>query len=1025
MDEAGRPTIYTVIAGVGKNMLVDTGAAVTMTNRVKNGDSSVSIMGVTGNPQEVRAGPIDVAVGGKTIQVEAIVGWPEEILGIEALKKGNFIVDLANFCLWKTEKVNQVSTELTKGAVLPMAYIVSPIKSLEKNKLKLDGQPEWLQKLIQDIPVWATDKLDCGRMKGMVLLEGGDPQWQKQYPVPRESVTSITEMIEMLEKRGIIKSGNGYACNSPCWPVRKAVLKGNGDEKAASSWRLTIDYRAVNKLAKRMAPVVSVYCEMMSKISPEMKVFTIFHTYMKNALTAFPRPDRIIQYVDDVLLQSPNMEEHKEDLAILLQCILEAGLKLNGAKAQLACHKVNFLGVTISGDGRSIDQDRAKVIAQLPIPTDRTALQSLLGIMGFCREFTPRYAQLAQPLYELLRAQNWDWTEEHTSAVQKLKAELGSAPTLASPDHEKEFRLYPITMPDSQGAVITQLWGHAERPVAFGSQMLSAVELKFGWCERLILAAYWAIRRFKYLFGTQTIIICTHHTPLQILRQGSLAISHINNARIQKWTMALLADNISTHALREPKEWVAGICIKGEAHECQIYPESTCHAVFKDATHLVITSDPVWYTDGSCHYAQGKRISGMAGVKMLGKDIIKEFGFRIKAYSAQYAELAAVIEVLQQESGRSDILTIVLDSDWVFRGTCLLLKWWDSNQFLATDGSPVKFQDLWQMVEKLSQNFKRVNMIKVRAHKKTGPHREGNYLADRYAKEAAVQAEDWKPPTKNTLQIASTTRSKSSFISIRMKQLQELQDQDEELKDIREKLQKGEEVIYGGKKVMEEQGLICISETGEPIWIVPQQVRKDLLRWIHGSQAGGHPKIREAKERIRHLGWWIGQNKDLEEFVDSCIICARFDQSNKKRRGELMRQTPVGPWERIQIDYTGPLPTTTRGNKYILMIVDSFSRWMIAIPTRNCTALTTARKLVSDVLTVWGIPKVLDCDNGAAFIGNVMKELCKMVGIELKHHIPYHPQAAGQVERMNGTIKRELKKQVAEHGQAWDIYIPL
>ncbi|KAK6485286.1 protein NYNRIN-like [Huso huso] len=119
-----------------------------------------------------------------------------------------------------------------------------------------------------------------------------------------------------------------------------------------------------------------------------------------------------------------------------------------------------------------------------------------------------------------------------------------------------------------------------------------------------------------------------------------------------------------------------------------------------------------------------------------------------------------------------------------------------------------------------------------------------------------------------------------------------------------------------------------------------------------------------------------------------------------------------GPWESIQIDHTGPLPTAKGGYRYILVVVDMFTRWVEAFPARRCDALTTARILWEQVFTRWGFPKRLESDRGTAFTSEVMACLCKMLGVEQHFHIPYHPEASGMVERMNRTLKDGLKKAV-------------
>ncbi|CAM4591822.1 unnamed protein product [Caretta caretta] len=99
---------------------------------------------------------------------------------------------------------------------------------------------------------------------------------------------------------------------------------------------------------------------------------------------------------------------------------------------------------------------------------------------------------------------------------------------------------------------------------------------------------------------------------------------------------------------------------------------------------------------------------------------------------------------------------------------------------------------------------------------------------------------------------------------------------------------------------------------------------------------------------------------DIDQWCDNCLQCTKVNADRC-------------PWSRIQIDYIGPLPTTSRGNKYCLVIVDPFSKWVEAIPTKTNTALVTAKLLFNIVFSGMGIPRVIVSDLGFHFVGDVMQ----------------------------------------------------
>ncbi len=112
------------------------------------------------------------------------------------------------------------------------------------------------------------------------------------------------------------------------------------------------------------------------------------------------------------------------------------------------------------------------------------------------------------------------------------------------------------------------------------------------------------------------------------------------------------------------------------------------------------------------------------------------------------------------------------------------------------------------------------------------------------------------------------------------------------------------------------------------------------------------------------------------------------------------------------------------GYRYCLVIIDKFSKWVEAIPTRNNSANTVARVVANQILPLWGAPIQIESDQGTHFTGQVMKQICQMLNIKQRFHIPYRPQSSGMVERANRTIKESISKQVAQHKNQWIDALP-
>ncbi len=149
---------------------------------------------------------------------------------------------------------------------------------------------------------------------------------------------------------------------------------------------------------------------------------------------------------------------------------------------------------------------------------------------------------------------------------------------------------------------------------------------------------------------------------------------------------------------------------------------------------------------------------------------------------------------------------------------------------------------------------------------------------------------------------------------------------------------------------------------------------------------------------------------DIQRWCDTCIVCATINQGKPDRTKLCRPEPPKGPWELLQLDFIGPLPSAKGRYRYCLVIIDKFSKWVEAIPTRYNSANTVARVVANQILPLWGAPIQIESDQGTH--------------IKQRFHIPYRPQSSGMVERANRTIKESISKQVAQHKNQWIDALP-
>jgi hypothetical protein len=128
------------------------------------------------------------------------------------------------------------------------------------------------------------------------------------------------------------------------------------------------------------------------------------------------------------------------------------------------------------------------------------------------------------------------------------------------------------------------------------------------------------------------------------------------------------------------------------------------------------------------------------------------------------------------------------------------------------------------------------------------------------------------------------------------------------------------------------------------------------------------------------------------------------------------------PFERIGIDFIGPLEKTKNGNKYILVVTDYLTKWPEAEAMKEATAENVIRFIYERIICRHRCPKIILSDRGTHFRNKIVDGLCQKFEIKHKLSSPYHPETNGLVERFNRTLCESLAK-VSENENEWDEHI--
>jgi len=456
--------------------------------------------------------------------------------------------------------------------VLPLHVLEDTERDFESviEEANIDFGHETKQKLksiARDVNNTSVPRMDDGHAVQVRLRDDSVYSYAPRRFAYSERL-QLRAIIDDLLNRGIIKPSVSPYC-ARVVPVRKR----SGD------LRLCVDLRPLNARVERQRYSFPVIEECLSRLAnkrvftlldlrdgfhqinvhPDSKKYFTFSTpdgqfeftrlpfgycespaefqkRLVQVLQPFIRNDKLLVYIDDILIPSVSVEDNLSTLKEVMLTLKQYGFELNIKKCQFLRNSVEFLGYIISPGKITLSTRHVKAIEEFKQPSNIHEVQRFLGLASYFRRFIENFALKAQPLYRLLRKSvTYDFDHDCVQAFANLKKELMAYTLLRLFDPTSETELHTDACAQGLGAILLQKQSDKSwSPVAYYSHPNSETEKKYHSFELEMLAVVRAVERFHiYLYGMHFRVVTDCNALVYAIKKASL------NPRISRWVLAL------------------------------------------------------------------------------------------------------------------------------------------------------------------------------------------------------------------------------------------------------------------------------------------------------------------------------------------------------------------------------------------------------------------------------------------------------------------------------------------------------
>ena len=205
--------------------------------------------------------------------------------------------------------------------------------------------------------------------------------------------------------------------------------------------------------------------------------------------------------------------------------------------------------------------------------------------------------------------------------------------------------------------------------------------------------------------------------------------------------------------------------------------------------------------------------------------------------------------------------------------------------------------------------------------------------------------------------------------------------------------------------------------------VLPLNMFKFAMESLHVYMS--HIGIKKTMQLASNHYHRPGLKRLISKYITACALCQNKRGTKKHQKAEIQPIPPASDrFQIFSIDACGPFKLTQRRNKFIISVIDHFSRWVELIPVNNIKSDTVAEKILIHLIARFGVPQRLHSDNGSNFSSTLIQSICKVLKIKKTFSSALHPESNAVLERFHLFMGNALRTTILENQSDWDLRIP-